>query len=590
MAVLSRAAISGRLRRTLGGWTPSVIVLAILVAAIGLPVLTLFQAAFLTDVPTASDSHYTLANLRRVYASLEFWDPLRHTLYLAASVSMAATVLGTVLAFVYIMADPHAKRLIRGGLMAPLFVSPVIGVIAWQTLAQPGAGLLNRALSSLHLPTVNVISVPGAMFVMTIGFTPIVFVLASEALDRIGAEVYEAASVIGAQPWTVLNRITLRLLAPASLTSFLLVFVLASEMYSVPSLLAAPKGYYVLSNVIFTQMTGFPLDYPGAAAASTLLFLIVVLGVLANSLLTRRRERFVAVTGKGARRPAPRRSRRTRAITTAFLCLYISITLLLPLGAVVARSFMPFFAGGSQWKRFDLDNYRTVLDEPSVTTAINNSVRLALGSIVVAILLGGAVGYLTIRRRGWLSRGITFLANIPLGFPGTIFAVGLIWVFIGTPVYKSVYIVALAIFAGWMPIVVRVLQVSVLQSSAELEDAARVSGAAPIWMLARVVFPLLRTSLFMGATLAVVFTFNEVSGAAILVSGRNMTLSVLAFQYIQDGQSGYAAVVALMQIGLIALFAALLLAAAGRNQRVSLGQRAVPTEPEPSLALAGQSS
>jgi iron(III) transport system permease protein len=562
----SRELRPAAVRRRVAGWVTPLIVLAVLVVAIGLPAVSLLRAAFSSGLPTTPGSHFTFDNLATVYASTTYLLPLGRTLLLAAVVACLSTLIGTGLAFLHVWGNPYGKRVLRAGFIAPMFISPVIGVIAWTTLAQPGAGLLNRALSPLGVPELDIISVGGTAFVMMINFTPIVFTFVSEALERIGADVYEAATVTGARRLLVFDRVTLRLVAPASVSVFFLVVILASEMYTVPSLLAAQDRYYVLSQVVFSKMTGYPLDYPGAASLSTLLLLIVIVALAINQVMNRRRERFTTVTGKGAKRIGGAMRPPARMATTVIAVLYIIVTVVLPIAAIIIRSFLPFFAAGDNWAKFDVSNYTAVFVSGQLGTPLENSLMFAALAVVVAMILAGTIAYLTVRRRGWLFNVINALAFVPLGFPGTVFAVGLVWTFIGTPVYKSSLIVVIAIFVGWLPIVLRILQTSVLQSSPELEEAAETAGASPLRKFVNVVFPLLRTSLFLGAALAVVFTVNEVSGAAIVGTGSSETLAVRAFHYIQDGQSGYAAVVALVQIAIMAVFAVVLLSLAGRNQ------------------------
>lgn len=587
--------VSSRRVRWVRSRLPRLLLLALFAVGIVLPAIYLIEAALSTNLPTAPVNAWTADNLRRVYTTRQFLVPMRTTALFALSCAVITTAIGFGLATLYRRAVPYGAGLLRGSLMAPLFISPLVSTVGWVSLAAPGAGLLNILLAKIGLPTVNIVSVPGAVFVLCMYFAPYAFVFASDAIDRIGEDVYEAAEVVGSGGWRTALRVTMPLLSPALLSSFVLVFVLSSEMYSVPSVLTAPAGHFVLSNVIFSLTTSFPLDYNGAAAAGTLLLIVATIGLWVHMRATRAQGRYATGTGKAVRTGPRDASRRTRVASTVVVWLYVVISLILPLLGVILRSAVPFFSNNLSWHMFTAANYRAMLHDSAVATGLENSLKLAGASLVVAVVIGGLVAYSTVRNAGPLSKVVLFLANLPLGLPGTILALGLVWTYIGTPVYDSIYILAIAIFCGWLPIVTRVVQTAVLQSSAELENAADVVGSS-LWRRMRAVaIPQLRTSLLMGAILAFVFAMNEISAAAILSTGDTATLSVLIYQYMQDGQYGYAAVLALGQCVVIVVVAGLLLlgASSGRRRKEKkVPETASPVvdrsqaEPEPLVGTA----
>jgi iron(III) transport system permease protein len=571
--------VSSRRVRWVRSRLPRLLLLALFAVGIVLPALYLIEAALSTNLPTAPVNAWTADNLRRVYTTRQFLVPMRTTALLALSCAAITTAIGFGLATLYRRAVPYGAGLLRGSLMAPLFISPLVSTVGWVSLAASKAGLLNILLAKLGLPMVNIVSVPGAVFVLCMYFAPYAFVFASDAIDRIGEDVYEAAEVVGSGGWRTALRVTMPLLSPALLSSFVLVFVLSSEMYSVPSILTAPAGHFVLSNVIFSLTTNFPLDYNGAAAAGTLLLIVATLGLWVHMRATRAQGRFATGTGKAVRTGPRQAGRRARVLSTVVVWLYVIISVVLPLLGVVLRSAVPFFSNNLSWHMFTGANYVAMLHDPAVATALVNSLKLAGASLVVAVVIGGLVAYSTVRNAGPLSKLVLFLANLPLGLPGTILALGLVWAYIGTPIYNSIYILAIAIFCGWLPIVTRVVQTAVLQSSAELENAADVVGSS-LWRRMRAVaIPQLRTSLLMGAILAFVFAMNEISAAAILSTGDTATLSVLIYQYMQDGQYGYAAVLALGQCLVIAVVAGLLLLGASSGRRRK--EQKMPDTPAP---------
>lgn len=544
------------------------VVLVLLACGIGVPTVYLFVAAFSSAPPTSPVRTSTLDKVQAVYASGRYLGPILHTLELALPTALLATLLALVLGLLHAYATPYAPRFLRAVQMAPIFIAPLVSTVGWISLASPNAGLLNRALASIGLPQVNVFGVKGAVVVLTTIFTPYAFVFVSEAISRIGADVYEAAEVTGASGVRILTRVTTPLLLPALLSAFIFTFVMGCEIYSVPSILMAPSGDFVLANVIFQLTTGWPLDYQMAAAVGTLLLFVASLGFVLHSWATRMQGRFTTQAGKSTRPVTITRSTRLRLLSTVVIGLYIVVSVVLPLLGVVVRALVPYFSSNLSWSMFGFGNF-TVLSDPAARSALTNSLVLGGASVVVAIVAGGLIGYATIRRTGPLSKLVAFLANIPMGIPGTVLAVGLVWTYLGTPMYGTIYILLMAVFFGWLPMVTRIVQNSVLQSASELEDAADTAGA-PWWRRTGfVIVPQIRSSLLMGAALAFILATNEVSAAAILATGRTTPISVLIYHYMEDGRYGPAAVLAILQ-GVTSAVAAsilLLLASARRGRR-----------------------
>lgn len=540
---------------------------AFLALSIGLPAIYLFVAAVSSAPPTSPERSFTWANLKTVYASDRYLDAMLNTLHLALPVAVLSTVFALILGLLHAYATPYAPRFLRAMQMAPIFISPLVSTVGWVALASPGAGLLNRVLDPLGLPETNIFGFNGAILVLTTIYTPYAFVFVSEAISRIGADVYEAAQVAGANGLGILFKVTIPQLAPALFSGFVFTFVMACEIYSVPSILLAPDRNFVLANVIFRLTTGWPLDYQTAAAIGTLLLLVSTIGFALHAWATRMEGRYVTQAGKSTRPVVMTSNRRSRSLSTIFIGAFITLSVGLPLAGVIVRALAPYFSADLSWSMFGFDNFEVIRSNPATLTAIKNSFLLGGAAMLLAIIVGGLVGYTTVRRRGALSKAVQFLANLPMGFPGTVLAVALVWTYIRTPMYGSIYILVIAVFFGSLPMVARINQNSVLQSSQELEDAADTAGASLFRRATRIQFPQFRSSLLMGALLAFVFAVNEVSAAKILSTGSTAPISVMIYDYLEDAKYGYAAVLSIVQGLITATVAMVLVLLAASNWR-----------------------
>ena len=105
------------------------------------------------------------------------------------------------------------KRIIQSVVYLPYFIGWVVLVSVWASVLG-GDGLLNHALSSHDLPTVNLMRNPAAFKPMmvveyiwkNVGWGTIIFLA---AISKIETHLYEAAVVDGAGPWRRMWHVTL---------------------------------------------------------------------------------------------------------------------------------------------------------------------------------------------------------------------------------------------------------------------------------------------------------------------------------------------------------------------------------------------
>src|SRR5262245_10336802 len=141
------------------------------------PLGFLLYAAFRTGYPGQIGTGFTLEHVQIVYASTKYLGPLVDTLVLAALTTLFATPIGLTLAWLVARSDIGWKRLIELTVTMPLFISPLLGSLAWIALAAPGSGLINawlgRGLVGLEADLVNVYSFPAMVLVMVLYYVPL---------------------------------------------------------------------------------------------------------------------------------------------------------------------------------------------------------------------------------------------------------------------------------------------------------------------------------------------------------------------------------------------------------------------------------
>ena len=189
--------------------------------------------------------------------------------------------------------DMPLRRTVRTLVTASFVTPPFLGAIAWELLAAPNSGLLNKAYRSLTGAEpddvlFNIYSFPGLVFVIACYTLPYVFVLVANALDRTPSELEDASSILGGGTWVTARRVTIPLALPALLAGALVAFLQAMTLFGSPAILAIPAGYHTMTTKIWSLFEYPPKPELAAAASLPLLILTVILLRAQHMILGRR--------------------------------------------------------------------------------------------------------------------------------------------------------------------------------------------------------------------------------------------------------------------------------------------------------------
>ncbi len=177
--------------------------------------------------------------------------------------------------------DMPLRRTVRALVTASFVTPPFLGAIAWELLAAPNSGLLNKTWRVLTgMPQdeylFNIYSLPGLIFVISCYTFPYVFVLMANALDRIPGDLEDASSILGGRTWSTARRITIPLVLPALLAGALVAFLQAMTLFGSPAILAIPAGFHTMTTKIWS-LFNYPPKPELAAAASVPLLVVTVM-------------------------------------------------------------------------------------------------------------------------------------------------------------------------------------------------------------------------------------------------------------------------------------------------------------------------
>jgi sulfate/thiosulfate transport system permease protein len=242
------------------------------------------------------------------------------------------------------------------------------------------------------------------------------------------------------------------------------------------------------------------------------------------------------------------------ALAMGTAMLYLSILVLLPLAAVVARSL----DGG-------IDAFWDAVTSRQAVSALRFTLFISLAAAAVNALFGTLIAWVLVRDQFRGKSAINALIDLPFALPTIVAGLTLLALYgprspIGIDVAFTRTAIALSLLFVTLPFVVRTVQPVLLELDRDAEQAARSLGASEATVFRRIVLPTILPGILSGVALAFARAMGEI-GAVVLISGnlpfKTELASVFIFNRVQSGDPAGAAAVA--TVLLVVSFAILLL-------------------------------
>ena len=551
-------------RRPIRGaaWAWSAAILLILAILVVYPVVMLLLGALTGGDPVIDGyrlSEASLDNFATVVANRNVHLALANSLIACTGGAAVAVVIGLAFAWIVVRTDTPCKGLIAAAGMLPLFVPPLVGGVAWAILGSPKTGLLNTILAGMGVGwRINLYSMVGIIFVFGMYYAPYVYMFTSAALQNMDPSLEEAAEMSGASPFRTIMTVTFPLILPAIVSGMLLSFVVMLGIYGIPAVLGAPASIPMLTTYIYTLTNWSPPLY--STAASVAIILMVVTGLLVvvqNKVLSGRS--YTTVAGK-AFRPRALRLGRWRWFTLGLGVAYLLTVVVLPGLALIVAAFRNFLfvrdlASLLNLKQYSFIHFNRLFANPQTMLALVNTLKVGLITAAVGGVLAFAIGYTVVRSRAPGRRWIDMIATLPVAIPGLVIGVAYLWAWIGLPggLYGTIWILAFAFVARFIPDTVKALSTSLMQIHRELEEAAWVCGRGTLSTIGTIILPLARPGIVSAMTLLFILSTRELGSSLFLYSSGSMVMSVQLLGYYEGGNMSITAAYSLVQIVLLGL-------------------------------------
>lgn len=245
------------------------------------------------------------------------------------------------------------------------------------------------------------------------------------------------------------------------------------------------------------------------------------------------------------------------SLSLAFVFLVLPLVVVLPL-AFNDSTFLTYPMEG-----FSVRWFEEFFTAPPWLYTLGNSVKVALGTTVVAVLVGGLAAMGTMLAGKWGQIVLSALFVSPVVIPSVVLGVAMAYAFGRVGLGSSYYALVLAHTILAAPLVFLSVMTSLKGLDPELERAAASLGASRWYRFRTVTLPLAMPGFATGALFAFITSFDEVVVALFIASPESQTLPITLFSSLRDRLQPTIVVVAL----LLSIVSCLFILALNRLQR-----------------------
>ncbi|MER9019369.1 ABC transporter permease [Mesorhizobium sp. M0898] len=232
---------------------------------------------------------FTLANFVTVATDPLYRTVTLRSLGIAGLVTLATVVTAYPVAYYLAFHSGRRRGLLLFLLTLPFWTSYLLRVFAWKIVLAYN-GVLNSALIESGIwsePTLAFLNTPAAVVVtLAHAYAPFAILPIYVALDTIPKSLLEAASDLGAKPFTSFRRIVLPNSMPGVLAAALVVFVPTVGDYVTPALVGGPASTMI--GTLIQAEFGKANDWPFGAALAVAVMLVILAVVLVVRFADRR--------------------------------------------------------------------------------------------------------------------------------------------------------------------------------------------------------------------------------------------------------------------------------------------------------------
>ncbi len=508
-----------------------ILCLAIFVLFLVYPLSSLIINSFKSP---GSDS-FTWANYQTFFEKKYYYESLFNSFSITILVTIFAVLLGVPLAYLMTTMKIKGKGILEVLIIISVLSPPFIGAYSWILLLGRSGVVSTFFKEHFNIQTPSIYGFAGILIVFTFKLFPFIYLYVSGALKKMDSSLIEATESLGTTGMKKVYTLILPLILPTILAGSLLVFMNALADFGTPMLIG--EGFSTMPVLIYSE---FISEVGGnasfAAALSTIMIIITAIIFIGQKYIVNKKSFEMS----SLRPIKPVKVKGFRNVV-AHLFIYVTIAIaIIPQITVIYTSFLKT-QGSIFVPGFSLDSYITVMDR--MGDSIMNTFVYGLIAIIIIIILGMLIAYVSVRRKNFFTSLLDTIAMFPYIIPGSVLGITLLVAFNDEPLLLSggAAIMIISYVIRRLPYTMRSSAAIIYQLSPSLEEASISLGYSQLRTFLNVTAKLMMPGVLAGALLSWITVINELSSSIILFTGSTRTMSVAIYSEVIRASYGTAA-------------------------------------------------
>ncbi len=457
---------------------------------------------------------------------------IRFTVYQAFLSALLTLAIGLPGAYIIGNYSFRGKSAIKAISTVPFILPSIIVVIGFIGLFGRD-GLINHMLEPFGIRISILYSLWAILLAHSFYNFPIVMRMVGSSWENLDSSYEDAAASLGAGPINRFFRITLPLLAPSIISAFTLVFAYCFMSFAIVLILGG-AAYATIEVEIYFLAT--VLIQPHMASALAL----IQIGMSAVFIWIY--THFGRQGASGSRSLGKPHGRAEKAVVLTYSA-FAALLILGPMLTVVYYSFLTGWGGSFTLRWYSLlfsDRATSVLGI-GLGSVIRNSLLFAFAAVLISVPMGLISALIASRHRSW-----TAALMIPVAVSSVTLAWAYVSAFLGTSLYGSWAIIALAHSVIAFPLVFRSIYNSASAMDDSVTEAARTLGAGPLKAFIHAELPQLKPGIMVGATFAFAISMGEFGATLLLYRPEYTTIPIAIYRILGTRAFGSAAAMSVM--------------------------------------------
>ena len=582
---------------------PSNVILLVMVICLGyltlFPLLQMVKDTFTVHISESlrlkqAPGEFTLAHWAKVLfdpSSLSiFYKPFLNSLVTSLGACLVALLFGGVFSWLITRTNMKWKKTLSSLFVFPYIMPSWTLALAWYNIFKNsvvgGVPGTIQALTGLEPPNWLAYGAFPIALVTGLHYAPFAYIMIGGILRNMDANLEEAAMMLNTPRKRIVLKITIPMIMPAILSTFLLVFSSAMSSFAIPTFLGLPVRYQVLTTQLYRTLNGIN---QGQGYCIAMIMILLSVAILAfNQRIIGTRKNYTTVTGKSSNISYINLKKARNVISVVVLVLVLIVSVL-PLISFALESIillpgdysfdnmtLQFWIGTAEENSI-ANNEPGLLKNPELWKALFNSLKLSLVCAVTAGTFGFLAGYGIVRGRGTkLATLVDNLAFFPYLIPSMAFSVIYLSMFstqhgVIPPLYGTFFLLVLIGTVKYMPFASRAGINAMMQLSNQIEEAGEIIGVKWPKRMSRLVIPIQKSSFISGYLLPFTSCMRELPLFVLLVTPANRVLTTLLFYYNEKGWNQYSNGINLMIVIIVLAINAIVNKATGASIDKGIG-------------------